>query len=315
MASTGLEQVDDMLDRACTSLRSADFEVAQRLFEQALSVDFDHPKVLYALKCSRFFDEWRARLEALEDPLERGDAWIVSYKAFKSFECSIGERFEELAFAFKCFAFSQAQRCYERFVEREGGTDVARDAGLRLGRCKKARGDFEGALGEFEKAAASSKEDAEILAELADAYALINESRFAKALFREAFFIDPSRIDLSLLEAPLIRLLIDRVEALGYAEREIPEWVPVYGAIWGVFSVRRELKAVEVGRLRQSVYQMENEVKDGRGDLAVAIPRLINRYFWQIDHFIAVKEDRKRIEETLLKVKLLDPAIHKQYVS
>jgi hypothetical protein len=91
--------------------------------------------------------------------------------------------------------------------------------------------------------------------------------------------------------------------------------MPVYGALLGVFGVKRELKAVEVGKLRQSIYQLENEVKEGGDDKSTLIPRLINRYFWLIDHYIAVKEDRARIDEVLLKVRLLDQSIYKQYTA
>ena len=33
-------------------------------------------------------------------------------------------------------------------------------------------------------------------------------------------------------------------------------------SLLGVFSIKRELKAVEVGKLRQSIYQLENEAKE-----------------------------------------------------
>jgi hypothetical protein len=79
--------------------------------------------------------------------------------------------------------------------------------------------------------------------------------------------------------------------------------------------VKRELKAVEVGKLRQSIYQLENESKEGSEDRAAIAPRLINRYFWLVDHYIAVKEDRAKIEEVLLKVRLLDQSVYKQYVA
>jgi hypothetical protein len=89
----------------------------------------------------------------------------------------------------------------------------------------------------------------------------------------------------------------------------------VYGAVFGVFNVKRELKAVEAGKLRQSIYQLENESREGGEDRATLVPRLINRYFWIIDYYIAAKEDRARIDEVLLKIRLLDQSIYKQYTA
>ncbi|HUX36986.1 MAG TPA: hypothetical protein VMV44_03720, partial [Rectinemataceae bacterium] len=89
----------------------------------------------------------------------------------------------------------------------------------------------------------------------------------------------------------------------------------VYGNLLGIFTVKRELKAVEAGKLRQSIYQLENELRENVEDRALVVPRLINRYFWLIDHCIAAREERAKIDEILLKLRLLDPQIHKQYTA
>jgi hypothetical protein len=141
------------------------------------------------------------------------------------------------------------------------------------------------------------------------------EARASKALFREAFYIGAQRIDMELLESEMIRRLASRVAEMGHSGLELAEWIPVYGAVLGVFTVKRELKAVEVGKLRQSIYQLENDAKEGGEDRALVVPRLINRYFWLIDHYMAAKEDRARIDEVLLKVRLLEPSIYKQYIA
>jgi len=71
--------------------------------------------------------------------------------------------------------------------------------------------------------------------ERADAYALQGDERTSKALFREAFFIAPQRVDMELLESGMIRRLAAKVAALGYKGSELAEWMPVYGALLGVY--------------------------------------------------------------------------------
>ena len=99
-----------------------------------------------------------------------------------------------------------------------------------------------------------------------------------------------------------------------YSGPELAEWVPVYGLLYGVLNVKRELRALEFGKLKQAIFALENEVRDGdpsRRD--VLAPKLINHYFWLIDHYVNVNDDRARIHEVLLKIKLLDPDVYKRY--
>ena len=303
-----------LVSDAYESLRSVDLAAASGLLERALAEDFDDPEVLYALKCAEFWSDRAARSESVRGPFERGEYIVSQWKSFVSFSSRLGGDFERARYAFKRYAFSLALAHY-RAVPQEEREPHEAELALRIGRCLKGSGDFDAALGQLEAAAKERREDAEVLAELADVYALVNEGRAAKALFREAFFIAPQRIDLELLESELVARLVERVRAEGKSGPELAEWVPVYGTLLGVFNVKRELKAVEAGKLRNSIYQLENELKENAEDRHLLVPRLVNRYFWLVDHCIAAREDRARIEELLLKIRLLDPAIHKQYTA
>jgi tetratricopeptide (TPR) repeat protein len=308
------ENVTVLLSNAYENLKCVDLRGAADLLERALAVDFESPEILWSLKCASFWSERLARLETVLNPFERGEYLIAQCKAYISFVVKLGGDFEPALFAYKRFAFSLALAQYSALPPDEKESHEA-DLALRVGICLKGTGDYIGAVRSLEAAARERKEDAEVLAELADAYALQGDERRSKALFREAFFIAPQRIDVELLESGMIRLLAAKVAALGYKGSELAEWIPVYGAVLGVFAVKRELKAVEVGKLRQSIYQLENESKEGGDGVASLTPRLINRYFWLIDHYIAAKEDRAKIDEVLLKIRLLDQSIYKQYTS
>jgi tetratricopeptide (TPR) repeat protein len=184
---------------------------------------------------------------------------------------------------------------------------------MLVGRCYKGLGDYDNALNFLEQAIRFKREDAEVLAEVADINALLAETKAAKALFKEAFFLDPAKVDMQFMESDLILKLHNQVAALGYTEDEICEWIPVYGFLWGVFCVKRELKQVEVGRLKQSIFSLEAESSanpDTKGRLK---PRLLNRYFWLIDYYETNHESHELIEEILFKIKVIDPEIYKMY--
>jgi tetratricopeptide (TPR) repeat protein len=308
------ESVTALLTNAYESLRGVDLPGATGLFERALGLDFEDPEVLWALKCANFWNDRAARLEALPNPYERGEYIVAQWKSFASFVSKLDGSFDRALYAFKRYAFTLALGQYRALPQEEKESHEA-ELALRVGRCHKGAGDYDAALRQLEAAARERREDAETLAELADAYALAGDERASKALFREAFYIGPQKIDIGLLESEMIRRLISRVSEMGFDGPELAEWIPVYGAILGVFTVKRELKAVEVGKLKQSIYQLENEVKENGEDRGLVVPRLMNRYFWLIDHFLAAKENRARIDEVLLKVRLLDPSIYKQYIA
>ena len=87
----------------------------------------------------------------------------------------------------------------------------------------------------------------------------------------------------------------------------------MYGCLFGVFSVKRELKQVEAGRLKQSIFTLETELRGNPEQNALLKPRLINRYFWLIDHYENTREEPELIEETLLKIKVTDAEIYERY--
>jgi hypothetical protein len=134
----------------------------------------------------------------------------------------------------------------------------------------------------------------------------------AKLFFREALLLDPGVIDCAACEAPFVRELAMRIREEGISEDALPYWIPVYGTILGVFTVKRELKPVEIGRLSQSILELEQRYSRNRENRDKAL--LLNRYFWLVDHYSCMKAPKEDIDEVLQKIKLLDPDIFERYI-
>ena len=304
----------ELLSQAYELLREADLPGASALLDDALAADFESGEVLFSLACAAWWKERLVRLGGCVSPFERGEQLLSQWKGFLAFQGRSPEDHGSARYAFKQFVFVTALREF-RALGAEDAESWEPGLSLRIGRCLKGSGDYAGALERLEEASRERKDVPEVLAELADVYALVNETRASKALFREAFFLNPQRVDVAFLECPAIVRLVEHLKGLGFRSPELEEWIPVYGSLLGIFTVKRELKPIEAGRLRQSIYELENEVKENAERRSLLTPRLINRYFWLIDHCINAKEDRARIDEVLLKIKLMDPAVHKQYVA
>ena len=301
-----------LLKQAYEKLKASDAMAAHALLEQALVIDFENEEIKHALKCVKWWLEQTGKIEDIKDPYEKGGFIISLLKPYNVFLGQFERTFDQCQYAMRYFVYSTALFFFNGLL---GSQANQHDPGLLLlvGRCYKGLGNYDEALNYLEQAVRFKREDAETLAEVADINALLAETKAAKALFREAFFIDPSKIDVRSLESALILQLRDKVSELGYSGNTLCEWIPVYGYLWGVFSVKRELKQMEVGRLKQSIFSLETESEANPGRREILKPRLLNRYFWLIDHYENSHEDSSLIDEILLKIKVTDSDIYQKY--
>jgi tetratricopeptide (TPR) repeat protein len=320
------QSVQRLIQKAYENLKTSDVASAIRALEDALSVDFEHAEVLHALKCIHW---WLDRMKGAEkiaqspsrqrqsDAYARGKFILSQWEAFYSFLDRIGDgkdsEYDPCHYAIRRFVFSTTLQSFQDILG-DGINQHDPELLLQVGRCYKGVGNYEEALKYLEQAVRFKREDGDVLSQLADVNALMDETRSAKALFREAFFVDAQKVDIRSMESEMILRLRDRVQTLGYAGKELLEWIPIYGCLYGIFSIKRELKQVELGRLKQSIFTLEFALRGRQEDPGLLIPRLINRYFWLIDHYESVQEDPQLIAETLLKIKLLDGAIYERYM-
>jgi tetratricopeptide (TPR) repeat protein len=309
-------KVEGFIQNAYETLKSGDEISALGFLKEALKVDFEHQEVLYALKCLNWWLEKFQRLGGFRGPYEQGGYILSQWESYNAFLELIGNAYDSCQYALKRFVFAKALNYYLELLS-DGINQQDPALLLQAGRCCKGAGEWEDALRYIEQASRLKREDSAILSELADINALLGDTRAAKVLFREAFYLDPQGVDLTGLESEMIRNLRDKVRDLGYSGNEVAEWIPVWGCIWGIFSVKRELKPVELGRLKQSILSLENEYRsnnsDGSSDKSRVKPRLLNRYFWLIDYCEHSRDTTGLIDETMLKIKVIDPLVHEQY--
>ena len=302
-----------LLKEAYEKLKASDAAAACSLIEEALELDYENEEIKHALKCVCWWLEQTRRIDELKNPYEKGAFLISLIKQYYIFLEQLNQgNFEQCQYSVRYFVYSKALFFFSNLLTNPANQHDP-DLLAFTGRCYKGLGNYDEALNFFEQAVGISKEDAGILAELADVSALLSQVKDAKALFREAFFIDPSKIDLKFLESALILKLRDKVAEMGFKDDALREWIPVYGYLWKVFSIKRELKQTEVGRLKQAIFTMEAEYESNPSSREKIKPRLLNHYFRLVDYYEIVHEDSSLLEETLLKIKVTDPDIYNLY--
>ena len=317
---------EELIRRTYKTLKTGDAVAALDFLKKALEVDFEHQEVLYAMKCLNWWLEKLKRLDDFHDPYERGEYILSQWKSYYVFLDRMGEggfssgeglpqeSLDSCQYALKRFVYFRALECFLSLLG-DGANQQDPALLLQTGRCCKGAGNWDDALKYLELAGSLKRDDSAILSELADANALLGEAKAAKVLFREAFFLDPQEINLPGLESEMILQLMKNIKNKVSTGAELAEWIPVWGCIWGIFSVKRELKPVELGRLKQSILTLENEYRSKSGSDPLVKPRLLNRYFWLIDHCEHNRDTSGLMDETMLKIKFMDPAVYEQYRS
>jgi len=289
------------------------FPKAEEWLNQKL-MEENCPYARTGLKACTF---WNKRLEQLDhwkNEDDQGD--FLYHEWFRFTELYYEEmqlHFEEGFQALKQWVFTRVIRSYNRKIHSLRESDY--QSYLKAGRGYKFLGSYDDALPLLEKALKFNRSSAEIMAELADCYGLMNEMQISKALFREAFYLDPQQVPLAMLESRFVRKLAERVQLeTPYRAKELQEWLPVFAVVYGIFDVKREMRQVEVGQLKQSIYELKSELKEA-GREWKTVPRLLYRYFWLIDYYQSRGTPQEKIQQILMDVQLLDPQIYRLYMN
>jgi tetratricopeptide (TPR) repeat protein len=305
----------DLIHEAYDRMKESRPDESLEKLEQALSTDYNQQEALYALKCLNW---WLERIEDLDNggdagPYSRGNFLLSQWKSYYEFLDLVGNGFDRCQYALKHFIYGLALR---NFADVLAGGAMRHDPDLleQIGRCYKGMGNYEQALDYIKQAAGFKQNNAATIAVLADVYALLGETKAAKALFREAFSINPQVIDLWSMESELIRTLIKRVADMGYRGAELQEWIPVYGALLGVFTVKRELKFAELSKLKQQIFDLETELRGKTSEESILTPALLNKYFRLMDHYEGSGGGAALIRETQMKIKIIEPIIFERYM-
>lgn len=320
------DDIAQMVNSAFDQLRAGRFAESTELLERALELDVEFAGVTATLKCAQFWSERQSRVSELLHPRARADYLLTQWGAFREFAARITDLPDRCRHDIRYYAHATA---LAYLLEEKGGANDdaapaaaaqrrgAADANIHrlIGRCYRAMGDLEHALEHLERARRDSGDNAALYADLADCYALINDTRTAKIFFREAFFLAPDEVGIEDLESPLIRQLLGHVADAGISE-QVAEWVPVYGAARGTLSVRRELRPLEYGRLKQAIFELEKRLgSEAEEPSAQTLPRLLNRYFWLMDHYVAAGEDARKVEDVLDKLRTVAPDIYELFLA
>lgn len=305
-------QSEEGLKNAYSLMEQGKAKAAKDILAELYQYELGNSEVNFAVWCCSYWSDYILSLPQM-DPFEQGEGLCYRWKSFEDELSRKKDVFSKAVYSMQTGVFSLALKIFSS-LDSPHNTVQKAEIALKTGICSKKLGKYDEALACLTEANSLSPSSAPVLAEMADCYALSGLEKQAKVLFREAFFIDAQKIDLTLLDSELIRCLIEQVRERGYTGAELGEWVPVYGVLYGVFNVKRELRSQEVGELKQHIFEKEIEIKNPSNNSRLLTPRLINMYFWLMDHYVQKNDSGSRINDILLKIKILDRDVYDLYV-
>lgn len=305
--------IQNILKPVFDRLKERDVEGSYSLVDVILKDHLDNEDVRCTYNAIFFWKEKLGFSTTYSSPFERGEYVFSQWKMFLHYMKKYDDRYEFVIYALKCCMFNIIINFYAEALQAKQFTKKVQ-AYRKLGLCYKILGNYEKAV-EFLQYVVSLEASSTVLAELADSHALCGDERLAKVFFREAFFKDACSIEKEFLESDIICVLINKLESMGFKDEELLAWIPVYAVLGGLFNVKRQLKAIEVGELKQNIFALENICKNrGSKDAILAEPRLINCYFWLIDYYSYDSLSHHKIDEVLLRIKLLNVGVYNSYI-
>lgn len=299
------------LEKALTLLEEAKPEEAKKLLAGIYEFNLDNQEIEFTIWCCNYWTDFFRHFPNIE-PEELGEQLLFRWKEFSTSLSQKKEVFKRAVFSVQTGVFTQALLCFsknDKFQQFAQKSEIL----LKKGICYKKLGQYKQALSCLEDANRISQGQAEILAEMADCYALCGMERQAKVLFREAFFIDAKKINLAFLDSQLIKCLIEKTKEKGFSGEELQYWIPVYGVLYGVLTVTRTLRSQEAGKLRQEIFETEVEIKNPTSHARILKPRLLFMYFWLMDYYVQKGGMENEISELFLHIKILDSDIYEMY--
>jgi len=292
------------------------FEEAAKKADALLGANPDYPGLAETYRTARFWNNRRVEIERLPRGKQTADFLMTQWEVFKNYSKEKNLQNSNAYRAAMRYIFFTASEHYKTaFREQESTTDNF-NLLLSLGVCFLTLGEYTHAVETLEYARSSYRSNAALLAVLGEAYFHAGDIPKSLLLFREAFFINPTEIDLSLLKSKPIADLVKSAQERRGGRGDLREWIPVFGFLEDVFYVKRQLNSQQVDGIKREIYTLEKSFQTQsreKNESTNIIPRLINKYLWMLDYFEFQHYDFQSITEIRGRLLQIDKELFEDF--
>ncbi|HRZ27609.1 MAG TPA: hypothetical protein P5346_02650 [Spirochaetota bacterium] len=297
-------------------IETGEFALAVTKLDEMMEIDPDYPGLVESYRTARFWHNREKELNALDDGKDTADYLMTQWKIFEEYS---QEKEMTSSSAYKAamrFIFFKASEHYKISFKKQENTTGDYELLLNLGDCFLRLGEYGNAIETLEYARGSYKSSARLLAILGEACFHMNDIPRSLLYFREAFFIDPSEIDLGLIKARPIEDIIETIRKERPGCKDIREWIPVFGFLQDIFYVKSKLYKSQVETIEKEIYNLEinyQRLSAEQLDDTNIMPRLLNKYLWMLDYYEFQNYNFDHLSQIRDRLIALDRALFEDY--
>ncbi|PKL17761.1 MAG: hypothetical protein CVV49_09450 [Spirochaetae bacterium HGW-Spirochaetae-5] len=269
-------------------ISEGNFQEAIKKTDQLMNINPDYPGVVEAYRTAKFWANREKEIKKTGEGKKTADFLMEEWNAFDDYATYKEMKASSAYKSAMRYIFFKAAEQYKLAFQHNEETNDKFDLLINLGECFLRLKEHKLAIETLEYAMTSYKSNAKLLFILGESYYHADDIPKCLLYMREAFQIDPSQIDMSLIEAKPITEIVNAIQDSGKNVRDVREWIPVFGFLTDIFYVRRNLNKHQVESLKREVFNLENSFTRMNSDDIEAtniLPRIINKYLWLLDYY------------------------------
>ncbi len=297
-------------------IEKGEFAAAVNKVDSLMSRNPEYPGLTEAYRTAKFWSNRTGEVRRLEKGKQVADFMMTQWEVFKKYAAEKGLSGTNAFKAAMRYVFFTASENYKVAFQGQESTADNFDLLLNLGLCFLTLGEHKRTIETLEYARSSYRSSPRLLAILGEAYYHAQEIPKSLLLFREAFFLNPSEIDMNLLTCKPITDLAAIVAAKKPDAIDAREWIPVYGHTEDMFYVKRQLNSQQVETIKREIYSLEKNFQSMGPEKARGtniVPRLVNKYLWMLDYYEFQHYDFDNIREIRSRLLQIDKGLFEEY--
>lgn len=299
-------------------ISEGNFREAIKKLDKLMNINPDYPGLVESYRTAKFWNNREKDIKKTEQGKTTADFLMEEWAIFDDYASSKNMQSSSAYKSAMKYIFFRASENYKIAFQRNEGTGSRLELLIKLGECFLRLGEYQFAVETLEHARNSYSANAKMMFILGTSYYHLDDIPKSLLFFKEAFLIDPSELNLSLIDVKPINDIINTIKGSGRTYRDIREWIPVYGFITDIFYVRRNINKHQMELLKNEVLSLEkNYVKLNSEEIESTniLPRMLNKYLWLLDYYIHQNinfENSGQIRERLLT---LDRELFEEFLS
>ncbi len=289
-------------------ISEGNFREAIKKIDKLMNINPDYPGLVESYRTAKFWQNRDKDLKKAEEGKMTADFLMEEWALYEDYASTRGMENSSAYKAAMKFIFFKASENYKLAFQRNEETGNRLDLLINLGDCFLRLKEYKYAVETLEYARNSYSASAKMMFILGESYFHLDDIPKALLYFREAFLIDPSQLDLSIIECKPVNDIVEIIKNSGKQYRDIREWIPVYGFITDIFYIRRNINKHQIELLQNEVFSLEkNYVKLNSDEIESTniLPRMINKYLWLLDYYVHQNinfDNSNQIRERLLNL-------------